>query len=93
MATNPDGIDVFRFLAWVESEFTGEHMIGVPRGAAALAKYRRFLYELNVDHEPAHDVDGVLADLPCAFEHSADPREAATAALQNVDGWRSRVAA
>jgi hypothetical protein len=73
MAANPDGIDVLRFMGWVEVEFAGRPLTGVvPRGAAALAKYRRFLYELNVDHEPVdrdpgHAPDVDVDELPCAF--------------------------
>lgn len=69
MATKPDGVDVFRFLAWVEAEFTGQDIIGAPRGTAALAKYRRFLFELNVDHEPAHGLEDVhlQQQRQCAF--------------------------
>lgn len=106
---SPEGINLTRFFRWLDAETMASVEADVPvlsaaaidrlraaapTGSKALAKYRRFLYELNVDHERAHAGDVVLADLECAFERAVTPAEAGeVAALQNVDSWRSRVAA
>lgn len=76
----PIGINLSRFHRWIESEITGAPVEGAPRGAKALANYRRFLYELNVDHQPVerdpiHGPDVDFDELPCGFGGVANSAE------------------
>lgn len=65
----PIGINLTRFFRWLESEITGHPVPGAPKSSKPLANYRRFLYELNVDHKPVHQDDepAELLQRTCAF--------------------------
>lgn len=70
----PPGINLTRFFRWVDAETSGDG-VGVATGNTTLSNYRKFLYALNVDHEPAHKGDVDLAELPCAFGNFTASRE------------------